>query len=49
MAFALGEYLPLLAEAVRAVGITWKKDPSHWLCYRITFANDQQLWVLRER
>ena len=49
MAFALREYLPLLAEAVRAAGITWKKDPSQWLRYRITFANDQQRWVLRER
>ena len=49
MAFALKEYLPLLAEAVRAAGITWKKDPSQWLRYRITFANDQQRWVLRER
>ena len=39
---ALREYHPLLAEAVRATGMTWKKDPSQWPCYRITFANNQQ-------
>jgi len=49
MAFALTEYLSLLAEAVRAAGITWKKDPSQWPRYRITFANNQQRWVLCER
>ena len=49
MAFALREYLPLLAEAVRAAGMTWKKAPSQWPRYRITFANNQQRWVLCER
>jgi hypothetical protein len=49
MAFALREYLPLLAEAVRAAEITWKKDPSQWPRYRITFAKNQQRWVLCER
>ncbi len=45
--FALGEfrpparreYHPLLAEAVRATGMTRKKDPFRLPCYRITFAN----------
>ena len=46
MAFALREYLPLLAEAVRAAGMTWKKAPSQWPRYRITFANNQQHSVL---
>jgi len=49
MVFALREYLPLLAEAVRAAGITWKKDPFQWPHYRITFANNQQRWVVCER
>jgi len=46
---ALREYHPLLAEAVWAAGMTWKKDPSQWPCYRITFANNQQRSVLCER
>ena len=46
---ALREHLPLLAEAVRAAGMAWKKDPSLWPCYRITFANNQQHSVLCER
>ena len=46
---ALREYHSLLAEAVQAAGMTWKKDPSQWPCYRITFANNQQRWVLCER
>jgi hypothetical protein len=29
--------------------MTWEKDPSQWPRYRITFANNQQLWVLCER
>ena len=45
----LEEYRPILAEAVQAAGMTWKKDPSRWPCYRITFANNQQRWVLCER
>jgi hypothetical protein len=49
MAFALTKYLPLLTEAVRAAEITWKKDPSQWPRYRMTFANNQQRWVLCER
>jgi len=55
--FALGEfrrpapweYHPLLAEAVRATGMTWKKDSSRLPCYRITFANNQQRSGLCER
>lgn len=46
---ALSEYHPLLAEAVWVAGMTWKKDPSQWPCYRITFANNQQRSVLGER
>ena len=46
---ALREYHSLLAEAVQAAGMTWKKDPSQWPCYRITFTNHQQRWVLCER
>jgi len=45
----LEEYQPILAEAVQAAGMTWKKDPCRWPCYRITFANNQQRWVLCER
>jgi RecB family endonuclease NucS len=37
-----------LAEAVRATGMTRKKDPSRLPCYRIIFANNQQRWVLCE-
>jgi hypothetical protein len=29
--------------------MTWKKNPSQWLCRRITFVNNQQLSVLCER
>lgn len=36
---AILEYDPLLAEAVRATGMTRKKDPSRLPCYRITFVN----------
>jgi hypothetical protein len=43
------EYYPLLAESVRTAGMTWKKDPSQWPCYRIAFANNQQGSVLCER
>jgi DNA invertase Pin-like site-specific DNA recombinase len=46
---ALREYHSLLTEAVQAAGMTWKKDPSQWPCYRITFTNHQQRWVLCER
>ena len=46
---ALREYHSLLAEAVQAAGMTWKKDPSQWPCYRITFTNHQQRWVLCRR
>ena len=46
---AFREYHPLLMEAVRAAGMTWKKDPSQWPCYKITFANNQQRWVVCER
>jgi hypothetical protein len=46
---ALREYDPFLAEAVQPAGMTWKKDPSQWPCYRITFANNQQRSVLCER
>ena len=46
---ALRECHPLLAEAVRAAGMTWKKDPSQWPCYRITFINNQQRLVLCKR
>ena len=45
---ALKEYHPLLVGAVRAARI-WKKDPSEWPIYRITFANNQQRSVLCER
>jgi hypothetical protein len=34
---ALREYHPLLAATVRTPGMTWKKDPSRWPWYRITF------------
>ena len=46
---ALREYHPLSAEAVRAAGMTWKKDPSQWSSYRIAFASNQQGSVLCER
>ncbi len=46
---ALREYHSLLTEAVQAAGMIWKKDPSQWPCYRITFTNHQQRWVLCER
>ena len=46
---ALGEYHPLLTATPRIAGMTWKKDPSQWPCYRITFTNHQQRWVLCER
>jgi hypothetical protein len=46
---ALKEYHPCLAYAVRAAGMAWKKDPSQWPCYRITFGNNQQRWVLCDR
>jgi DNA invertase Pin-like site-specific DNA recombinase len=46
---ALREYHSVLAEAVQAAGMTWKKNPLRWPCYRITFANNQQRWVLCER
>ena len=46
---ALKEYHSLLTEAVQAAGMIWKKDPSQWPCYRITFTNHQQRWVLCER
>lgn len=46
---ALREYHSLLTEAVHADGMTRKKDPSQWPCCGITFANNQQRWVLCER
>ena len=46
---ALREYHSLLTEAVQAAGMIWKKDPSQWPCYRITFTNHQQRWVLCRR
>ena len=46
---ALRQYHPLLPEAVPAAGVTWKKDPSQWPHYRITFAKNEQRWVLCER
>jgi hypothetical protein len=46
---ALSEYHPLLAEAVRAAGMTLKKNPSQWPRYRSTFAKNQQRLVLCKR
>ena len=46
---ALEEHQSTLAEAVQSAGMIWKTDPSRWPCYRITFANNQQRWVLCER
>jgi hypothetical protein len=34
---ALREYHQLLETTVRTAGMTWKKDPSRWSWYRITF------------
>ena len=55
--FALGEFRhpvfrechSFLAEALLAAGMTRKKHPSRWPCYRITFANNQQRRVRCER
>ena len=39
-------YSQLLHRAVETAGLKWENDPSGWPCYKITFVNGQECWVI---
>ena len=41
-------YYELLHQAVETAGLKWEHGPSGWPCYKITFANGQECWVICE-
>jgi len=41
-------YYQLLHRAVEMAELKWENDPSGWPCYKITFANGQECWVICE-
>jgi hypothetical protein len=45
---AVRRYYQLLHQAVETAGLKWEHGPSGWPCYKITFANGQECWVICE-
>ena len=39
-------YCQLLHRAVETAGLKWENDPTGWPCYKITFVNRQECWVI---
>jgi hypothetical protein len=45
-ATGIRRYSQLLHRAVETAGLKWENDPSGWPCYKITFVNGQECWVI---